>query len=249
VPTVRHLAKYGVGLDRVDLRALDARGITLGWTPGVNASAVAEVVLARTIDHLRGLTASDAALRRGHFRQVIGREVSTITVGLLGCGHVGKAVARTFRALGAAVIAHDRRDYTDFYREYSVTPVSMDDVFSASDVVSVHVPLTLATRGLVGVHALARMKPGAILVNTARGGIVDENALAASLVSGALAGAVVDVFDEEPPTCSPLLTAPNVLLSPHLCGSSTTAVLAMGRAAILGLGVATPALSYLEHVE
>ena len=235
-PALRVVAKYGVGLDRVDLEALSARGIGVGWSGGVNAQAVAEVVLARTIDLLRGLSESDAAVRRGGFPARVGREISEITLGIYGCGAVGKAVARVFRALGARVLAHDLRDFPEFYAASGVIPVDLPTLLAGSDVLTVHVPLTPRTQAALGGSALDALPRGALLSNTARGGSVDERALAQRLSSGQLGGAAFDVFDPEPPVDLELLGAPNLLLSAHLGGSSRRAHLAMGRAAIMGLG-------------
>ena len=242
------VAKFGVGLDRIDLTALDRRGVRIGWTPGVNAPAVAEVVLARTIELLRHLHTSDAEVRQGRFTLRVGRSLASCTIGIIGCGHVGKTVARVFRSFGAAVITHDIRQYPDFYVDAGVTTVDLDTLLESADVVSLHVPLTPRTRGLMAGAAFARMKPGALLINTARGEVVDAAALEDALTSGRLAGAALDVFDPEPPTGSPLLANPNVRLSAHLAGSSDASTLAMGRAAIAGLTRHQAAGALLELV-
>lgn len=247
-PSVRVIAKFGVGLDRIDLPALDRRGVRIGWTPGVNAPAVAEVVLARTIELLRHLHTSDAEVRAGRFPLRVGRSLGSCTIGLIGCGHVGKTVARVFRRFGATVLAHDIRDYPDFYRDEAVTPVDLDTLLATADVVSLHVPLTPRTRGLMNPAAFARMKPGALFLNTARGEVVDAAALEDALIGGHLAGAALDVFDPEPPTGSRLLGLANVRLSAHLAGSSDASTLAMGRAAIAGLSGHQPAASLLDVV-
>jgi D-3-phosphoglycerate dehydrogenase len=144
-------------------------------------------------------------------------------------------VARLCRAFGATVLAYDIRSYDEFYRGHAITPVTLDALLRESDVVTLHVPLDPSTRGLVGRRELALMKPTAHLVNTARGGIVDEAALAQTLAAGRLAGAAFDVFNEEPPTNTELLSLPNFIGTPHIGGGTTEAVLAMGRAAIEGL--------------
>jgi len=154
---------------------------------------------------------------------------------VIGCGQVGKLVARLSKAFGADVLAFDILPYEDFYRESGVRPVPLDLLLRESDIVTLHVPLDRSTRGLIGAGELARMKPNAFLINTARGSLVDEGALQAALESRQLAGAAFDVFSIEPPVGLGLLTLPNFIGTPHVGGGTEEAVLAMGRAAIRGL--------------
>jgi D-3-phosphoglycerate dehydrogenase len=176
-----------------------------------------------------------SGLRDGQWRQPVGRQISSAVVGIIGCGHVGKEVARLCRAFGATVIAHDIRAYDDFYRAHDVTPVDLATLLERSDIVTVHVPLDASTRGMIGAREIARMQRTACLINTARGGIVDEAALKRALTSGQLAGAAFDVFAAEPPIDDELLRIPNFLATPHIGASTDEAALAMGRAAIRAL--------------
>jgi phosphoglycerate dehydrogenase-like enzyme len=235
VPELRLVSKYGVGLDMVDLEAARRHGVTVRWTPGVNRQAVAELTIAFMIDLCRAIVPLAAEMSRGHWRQPGGRQLSSAVVGILGCGAVGQTVGRLCRAFGARVLAHDIRAYDDFYRDAGVEPVALDRLLTESDIVSIHLPLDASTRGLIDARALSRMKPTAFLVNTARGGIVDEAALDAALRTQHLAGAAMDVFDVEPPGDAALLKLPNVIGTPHIGGSTAEAALAMGRAAIAGL--------------
>jgi len=171
----------------------------------------------------------------GGWRHPGGRQLSSAVVGIIGCGHVGQQVARLCTAFGARVLAHDIRAYDDFYRAAGVTPVPLDAILAQSDIVTIHVPLDASTRGMIGPRELARMKPSAFLVNTARGGIVDEQALKVALIEQRLAGAALDVFAVEPPVDRELLRLPTFVGTPHIGGSTEEAVLAMGRAAIAGL--------------
>jgi D-3-phosphoglycerate dehydrogenase len=235
VPELRLISKYGVGLDMIDLAAARRHGVTVRWTPGVNRQAVAELTIAFMIDLCRAVVPLAGDMSEGRWRQPGGRQLSSAVVGILGCGAVGQTVARLSRAFGARVLAHDIRALDDFYRDTGVEPVALDRLLSESDIVSIHLPLDASTRGLMDARALARMKPTAFLVNTARGGIVDETALEAALRSQRLAGAAVDVFAAEPPGDMTLLKLPNVIGTPHIGASTAEAALAMGRAAIAGL--------------
>lgn len=235
VPGLRVVSKFGVGLDGIDLPALAARGVRLGWTGGVNRRAVAELVLALTISLLRGVHRCDRELREGRWRQVPGRELGAVTLGVIGCGHIGKEVVRLVRPFGTRVLAHDLLDFPDFYREYQVQAVGLEALLRRSDVVSLHVPLDASTARLLDRERLGWMRPDACLVNTARGGLVDEQALAEALLAGRLHGAALDVFEVEPPFGSPLLGLPGFLATSHIGGSSESGILAMGLAAIDGL--------------
>jgi D-3-phosphoglycerate dehydrogenase len=235
VPELRLVSKYGVGLDMIDLDAARRRGVVVRWTPGVNREAVAELTIAFMIALCRQVVPLARDLADGGWRQPGGRQISSATVGVVGCGAVGKTVARLCCAFGSTVLAHDIVDYAEFYRQTGVRPVTLDALLRDSDIVTLHVPLDASTRGLIDARALGLMKPSAFLINTARGGIVDEPALTAALGEGQLAGAAADVFAQEPPIDLGMLRLPTFLGTPHIGGSTLEAVLAMGRAAIAGL--------------
>lgn len=235
VPELRIVSKYGVGLDMIDLDAARRHGVSVRWTPGVNRQAVAELTIGLMIALCRSIVPLARDIGAGGWAHPGGRQLSSSVVGIVGCGHVGQEVARLCWAFGATVLAHDIRTYDDFYRVHGVQAVSLNTLLVASDIVTLHVPLDASTRGLIGSRALALMRPSAFLVNTARGGIVDEAALKKALVEQRLGGAAFDVFAEEPPTDRELLKLPNFVGTPHIGGGTTEAVLAMGRAAIQGL--------------
>lgn len=236
VPELRLVSKYGVGLDMIDLDAARRRGVVVRWTPGVNRQSVAELTIAFMIALCRRLVPLASDLRAGIWGNGRGgRQLSSATIGIVGCGHVGQTVARLCRAFGSRVLANDIIDRTEFYRAHDVEAASLDRLLRDSDIVSVHTPLDASTRGLIDAGAIASMKPTAFLVNTARGGIVDETALKRALVDKRIAGAAVDVFATEPPDDAELLQLPNFIGTPHVGGSTVDAVLAMGRAAIAGL--------------
>lgn len=235
LPDLEVISKYGVGTDMLDLAAMARRGVRLGWTGGVNKRSVTELALAFMIALLRDLPQVDREVSTGTWRNRTGRQLSGRTVGLIGCGNVGKDLTPLLRAFGCAVLAHDILDFPEFYAAHQVEAVGLDDLLRRADIVSLHVPLDDSTRGMLGAGRLALMRPGALLVNTARGGLVDEQALKQLLQDGRLGGAAFDVFATEPPEDAELLGLPTFLATPHIGGSSEEAILAMGRAAIAGL--------------
>src|SRR5205807_1935626 len=167
-------------------------------------------------------------MRDGVWRQPGGRQLSSATVGIVGCGHVGQVVARLCRAFGPRVVAYDIRIDADAYRDIGITPVSLDGLLEQSDFVTLHLPLDRTTRGMFGVREIDRMQRSAFLINTSRGGIVDEAALKQALVERRIAGAAFDVFAHEPPddpAGRDLLKLPNFMATPHIGGSTQEAVL------------------------
>jgi phosphoglycerate dehydrogenase-like enzyme len=234
-PQLRVVSKYGVGLDMIDLDAARRHGVTVRWTPGVNRQAVAELAICFMIALCRSVVPLAHDLAAGRWRHPGGRQISSSTVGIVGCGNVGQQVARLLRPFGATILAHDIRVYDQFYKDAGVAPVALDALLERSDIVTLHVPLDDSTRGLIDARALGLMKPDAILINTARGGIVDEQAVKEALIGGRLGGAAFDVFAIEPPVDDELLNLPNVVGTPHIGAGTREAVLAMGRAAIAGL--------------
>ncbi|MBX6745111.1 MAG: hydroxyacid dehydrogenase [Acetobacteraceae bacterium] len=223
-PGIRVVGRLGVGLDNIDLPACRARGVEVIPASGANADSVAEYVILAVGMLLRGAFMASAEVAAGGWpraRLSSGREMAGKTLGIVGFGDIGRRVAKLARAFGMMLIAHDPVLPND-HSGWTETPterVSLEELFARADAVTLHVPLTEATRGLVSAACLARMKLGAVLVNTARGGVVDEAALAAALREGRLGGAALDVFETEPlPAGSPLADTPNLLLTPHIAG-------------------------------
>lgn len=218
------VGRLGVGLDNIDLPACRARHIEVIPATGANALAVAEYVIATAMVLLRGAYLSSAEVAAGNWprpRLSEGREIGGKTLGLVGFGGIGRLTARLAQALGMHVLAHDPLVAPDdaLWARHDVAPRDIDALLAEADVVSLHVPLTDTTRALMDPARIARMKPGAVLINTARGGIVNEPALADALHEGRLAGAALDVFDREPlPAGSPLAGTPNLILTPHIGG-------------------------------
>jgi len=223
-PRLRVVGRLGVGLDNIAVDACAARGITVIPATGANALAVAEYVVCTAMMLLRGGYLSSAAVAAGKWPRAAlseGREAAGKTLGIVGFGGIGRLTARLAQGLGMTVIGTDALLAPDApeWREARVAYRPLEGVLAEADVVTLHLPLTDGTRHLLSAASLARMKPGAVLVNTARGGVVDEAALAQALKSGRLGGAALDVFDQEPlPAGSPLADAPNLVLTPHIGG-------------------------------
>ena len=236
LPELRVISKLGTGVDMIDAKAMAEHGIRLGWKAGANALSIAELVIAFALIGLRNIGASSLALRAGaDVTRRMGRLLTGRVVGLHGCGHIGQQVVRLLKPFGCTVIACDTADRAAFYAEHGVTHVGFDELIERSQVLSLHIPLTPQTAGLYGAGTLARLRPDCVLINTARGGIVDEAALYKQLQAGMLAAACADVFEAEPAFGSPLLQLPNFLGTPHIGGSAAEARLAMGRIALEGL--------------
>jgi glyoxylate reductase len=231
-PRLRAISNYAVGVDNVDLEAAAARGIPVGNTPEVLTDTTADLAVALMLGISRHLVEGDAYVRRGEWRTwetglLLGHDLHGATAGILGFGRIGRAVARRLEGFGCEIVNTSRavRGGAGSARTGAIRNqgVPLEELLERSDFVSVHAPLTPETRGLIGDDALGRMKPTAYLVNTARGPIVDSEALARALHAGRIAGAALDVTDPEPlPADHPLLDAPNLLVLPHL-GSATYA--------------------------
>jgi glyoxylate reductase len=220
---LRVVANYGVGVDNVDLDAARSRGVVIANTPDVLTDAVAELTIALTLALLRRVVEGDRLLRRRarwefSLEFMLGETLRGKTFGVVGAGRIGRAVAALAEGLGAQVVLAGRGD--------------LDELLARADVVSLHVPLTPQTQRLIGADELRRMKPTAVLVNTARGQIVDEDALVAALRDGTIAGAALDVYEHEPEVREELLELENVVLTPHIGSATRETREAMGMLAV-----------------
>ena len=235
LPELKIIGKYGVGLDMIDLKAMRQHGKRLGWTSGVNRRSAAELALAFAIVMLRHVPAANREVLSGTWRQHMGGLLSGRTVGIIGCGNIGKDLVKLLQPFGCPVLVNDIREYNDFYAEYGIEAVSLETLLARADMVTLHVPLDDSTRGILTKERIALMKPTAVLINAARGDLVDEVALKRALIEKKIAAAAFDVFSVEPPQDTELLNLPNFLATPHIGGSAEEAILAMGQAAIQGL--------------
>jgi len=230
-PRLKMISILGTGTDNVDLHAAKARGVTVTNTPGVGAPSVAELTLGLLLAVARAIPISDARLRAGTWQHVEGPELEGKTLGVLGLGAIGSRVARLGHGLGMRVVAWTFSRDPDRAARLGVTLLERDDLFRQPDVVSVHLRNMPEARGFVGERELALMKASAILLNTARAALIDQDAVVAALQSGRLAGAGLDVYNEEPlpPDKNPFKDMPNVVLTPHV-GAVTHEASARSRA-------------------
>lgn len=223
------IGRAGVGVDNVDLEAATRAGIVVVNAPTGNTIAAAELTLALLFGLARRTAAADASMRRGEWKrsQFTGIEVRGKTLGIVGLGKIGQAIAVRARAMQMIVLGTDPFVTPEQAANLGVELVAFDDLVARSDAITVHVPKTKSTTGLINAAVIERMKPGVLLLNVARGGVIDEADLAAALRAGKVAGAGIDVYNAEPPTGSPLLDAPNTLLTPHLGASTAEAQVAV----------------------
>lgn len=235
LPQLKVVSKFGVGLDMIDFKAFDRRNILLGYSPGVNKRSVSELVIAYAIVLLRHVMESNTELRSGQWRQKRGVCLSGRAVGIIGCGQIGKDLIALLEPFGCQIRCFDINGDTHSFSRSEVAFVRLEELLKESDIITLHLPVTSHTCNLLSAERLALMKPDAILINVARGQLVDEKALKDMLKTGRLAGAAFDVFANEPPEDLELLRLPNFLGTPHIGGSTEEAILAMGRAAIEGL--------------
>lgn len=225
LPRLRVIARNGVGYDRVDVAAATAKNIVVTITPKSIHEAAAEHALALLLAISKHIVVNDRAVRTGQWPQGLIEPVRRKTIGILGLGRIGRSMAIRSAALGMTVIAHDAFPDEAFAREHNITLVDFDALVERCDVLSIHCPNTVDTRGIINRDVFNRMKSTSILINTARGPIVNETDLIAALQSGSIQGAGLDVFEQEPPAKnSPLFEMDNVVLTPHSAGADSLAM-------------------------
>lgn len=247
-PKLKHISKYGVGLDMLNLEDMKNAGVTLGWTPGVNKRAVSELTLSFMLLLLRNSHVSYQNLLQKNWIRTPGTQLSEKTVGIIGCGNVGKDLVELLKPFRCKILAYDIKEYDEFYTKHAIQSTSLNELLRESDIVTLHVPKNPQTKNMIGKSQLELMKRSAALINTARGGLVDENALYDALKSDRIAGAAFDVFETEPLKDFRLFDLPNFYGTPHIGGNSFEAVLAMGNAAIENLENKALATQYIEFI-
>lgn len=219
LPNLRVIARTGVGFDAINLAACDKAGVVVTTTPGVNHHSVAEHTLALLFGVARGFPDNDRRVRENRWKRIARPRIMGRTLGIVGLGRIGRAVAWRAAGLGMKILAYEPYPDQEFIQQWRIDLVSFEDLLKGSDYVSLHLPMSAESKHLMNAETFAMMKPGSVLINTARGALVDESALYEALKSGHLRGAGLDVFEVEPlPTSSPLLELDNILLAGHLAG-------------------------------
>ena len=244
LPDLKIIGKYGVGLDMIDLYAMDKFNVKLGWTGGVNKRSVSELVISFSISLLHRAAFANSEVKNGKWYQVKGRQLSDCTFGIIGCGHIGKDLVRLLKPFNCNILVHDILDYNEFYKKNNVTAVGLEELIKKSDVVSLHLPQDDSTKNILNRDRLHLLKKDAVIINLARGGLIDEVTLKNILYEGRIAGAALDVFAEEPPIDKEFALMNNVIVTPHIGGSTEEAIVAMGMAAINGLSNPRDALEF-----
>lgn len=231
LPNLKLVVRHGAGLDNIDFSELGKRDITVANTPGANKEETADLTFALILDLARMVTQSINQLKGGVWNKIPGRSLYGKTIGIIGVGAIGMAVASRAMGFGMDILGNDIVQCDEAAR-FGLLYTSLNELLSASDVVTIHAPLTSATKNLIGARELKRMKPGALLINTARAGVVREAALEKALMSGHLGGYAVDVYAKEPPDPTSYMSLPNVLTTPHIGSSTMEANLRMGDMAV-----------------
>ncbi len=226
---LRMVMKHGVGIDNIDLNAATAQGIVVANVPQANSEAVADLTIALMLMLLRSLYEAVSSTKAGGWNRYIGHELGKMTVGVIGTGKIGTEVIKRLQGFGATILAYDIAPNPDLISKYGVRYVTLEELLETADIVTLHLPLTEDTRGMIGVNELKRMKKSAYLINTSRAEIVDEDALYVHLKTRQIAGAALDVFSREPPGPSPLLQLDNVLPTPHIGAYTVEAIDRMDR--------------------
>lgn len=231
LPNLKLVVRHGAGLDNIDFSEFDKREIAVANTPGANKEETADLTFALILDLARMMTQSINQLKGGVWNKIPGRSLYGKTIGIIGVGAIGMAVASRAMGFGMDILGNDIVQRDEAAR-FGLLYTSLNELLSASDIVTIHVPLTSATKNLIGARELKRMKPCALLINTARAGVVREAALEKALMSGHLGGYAVDVYAKEPPNPTPYMSLPKVLTTPHIGSSTMEANLRMGDMAV-----------------
>ena len=232
LPKLRIISKYGVGLDNIDMEACKERKVNIGWTGGVNKRSVAEMALGFMLALSRNLYVTSNQLKQLNWNKNGGLQLTGKTIGIIGVGHIGKELVTLLKPFNCRILVNDIEDVSEVAASHELICVTKDELYPQSDIISIHTPFTESTADLINASVFAKMKSNAFLINTARGGIVNETDLKYALENNVIAGAALDVYETEPPVSKALLSLPNLICTPHTGGNSYEAVVAMGMSAI-----------------
>ncbi len=229
------IAKYGVGLNNLDLDECKRLDIKIGWSGGVNRLSVAEMTLGYMLMLSRNLYLTSNQLKRGIWNKNGGFELSGKTVGVIGVGFIGKELIRLLKPFRCKILVNDIINQDDYYIENNLIKASKDEIYKKADFITLHTPLDKSTYNLITLKEMRLMKSNAILINSARGGLINENDLKYALKNGIIASGAIDAYEVEPPKDKELIELPNLITTPHIGGNSKEAILAMGMSAIKNL--------------
>lgn len=231
-PNLKIISKYGVGLNNIDLNGCKERNIAIGWSGGVNRLSVAEMTLGYILMLSRNLYITSNQLKRGVWNKNGGFELSGKTVGIIGVGFIGKELIRLLEPFRCKILVNDIINQNRYYKKYNLIESSKDEIYKNADIITLHTPLNSTTNNMITLKEMKIMKKSAILINSARGGLINEDDLKFALQNNIIAGGAIDVYVNEPPTNKELIEIPNLITTPHIGGNSKEAVLAMGMSAI-----------------
>lgn len=231
-PSLKLIAKYGVGLNNIDIEECVKKGVQIGWTGGINRLSVAEMVLGYMLMLVRNLYITSNQLKNGIWNKSGGVQLSEKTIGIVGVGHIGKELVRLLKPFRCRILVNDIIEQEVYYKEHGLIEVSKETLFKEADIVTIHTPLNKTTENLISLDVMKTMKSSTFLINSARGGIINELDLKYALQNRIIAGAAIDAYVEEPPSDSEFLKLPNLVCTPHIGGNAQEAVEAMGRSAI-----------------
>jgi phosphoglycerate dehydrogenase-like enzyme len=233
LPKLRFISKYGVGLDNIDLDACKRNNVQIGWTGGVNKTSVAEMTLGFMLMLTRNLYLTSNQLKYdSNWNKNGGVQLTNKTVGIIGLGNIGKELVRLLQNFNCKIIANDITDVSDYAFQNNIKLVDKEIIYTNADILTIHTPLTNETRKLIDMKVFNKMKRESFIINTARGGIVDEDALVKALTDKLISGAALDVYENEPAHKKSLLKLKNLICTPHTAGNSKEAVISMGNSAI-----------------
>lgn len=231
-PNLKIVSKYGVGLNNINLEACKKRDITIGWTGGVNKLSVAEMTLGYMLMLCRNLFITSNELKNGIWNKSGGFQLSEKRIGIIGVGYIGKELIRLLKPFNCEILVNDIINQEQYYKENNLKEVSKEEIFKTCDIVTIHTPFDSTTDNLINKKVFETMKNSSFIINSARGGIINEDDLKYALLNNLIAGAAVDAYVEEPPSDKELLSLPNLICTPHIGGNSREAVEAMGLSAI-----------------
>jgi len=232
VPNLQAIAKYGVGLDNIDFKACSKYNVSILHTQGVNKRSVSELTLGYMLSLFRNIYVTSNLLKQGVWEKAGGSQLSGKTVGIIGVGHIGKDLVALLKPFGCKILVNDIIEQDEYYHANGLIKSTKEEIFKNADIITVHTPLDASTKYIINKETLSMMKPSAFVLNTARGGIVNQDDLKWALQNNIIAGAAIDPYEVEPPEDKELISLPNLINTPHIGGNAKEAVEAMGMAAI-----------------